>query len=211
MNTAKSKLLEGLSQLNLNLQAVHIEKLLQFLQLLDKWNQHFNLTSITDSEKMISHHLLDSLSAAPFIEGNSVLDVGTGAGFPGVPLAILFPHIQWTLLDSNGKKTRFLTQAKIELALTNIEVVQARVEYWQPVHLFDVVVTRAVATIKKIISQTMHTLSDSGYWLFMKSGNQHEALASLSSPPVIHTIKVPGIAETRYIIAINRSMIKSPF
>src|SRR5262249_10179534 len=140
----------GLEKLNLSLDVDRQQKLLQFLQLLQKWNQHYNLTAITDSQKMVTHHLLDSLSIVHHIAGESILDVGSGAGFPGIPLAVYFPQKQWTLLDSNGKKTRFLIQAVAELQLKNITVVNARMEQWQPAQPFNEIVVRAVGSIKEI-------------------------------------------------------------
>ena len=202
-NNIADSFASGLSQLNLSLEPAAQNKLLQFLKLLQKWNQHYNLTAITDLPKMVSHHLLDSLSIAPFIQGTKILDLGSGAGFPGIPLAVFFPQKQWTLLDSNGKKTRFLTQAKVELQLDNVEVVQARIGQWQTAQKFDAIVVRAVGSIHEIIAKTQHLLTGGGCWLFMKGDYEHEELETLQPPPIIHTLSVPEVLTPRYLIAVS--------
>lgn len=198
---------EGLQKLHLNLDPAAQQKLLDFLQILQKWNAHYNLTAITEPERMISHHLLDSLSIAPFIAETAIkiLDVGSGAGFPGIPLAVYFPQKSWTLLDSNGKKTRFLTQVKAELNLQNVTVIQDRMECWQPEQSFDMIVVRAVGAIKPIIQQTAHLLSPTGKWLFMKSDQHHEDIESLNPPAETHELQVPEITAKRYLIMVSRN------
>ena len=198
---------EGLQKLQLALDSADQQKLLDFLALLQKWNAHYNLTSITEPAKMISHHLLDSLAIAPFVpqSATQILDVGSGAGFPGIPLAIYFPQKHWTLLDSNGKKTRFLTQAKLELNLQNVTIVQTRMEDWRPEQKFEVIVARAVGAIKSMVSQTNHLLSPSGKWLFMKSDYQQEDLENLNLPADIHPLSVPGVTAKRHLIIISQN------
>ena len=120
------KLQRGIQTLQLNMPALQQERLLDFLLLLQKWNKSYNLTAITEMDEMITHHALDSLAVVPYLSGDRIIDIGTGAGFPGIPLALYFPDKKFTLLDSNGKKTRFLVQAKAALAIDNIEVVHAR-------------------------------------------------------------------------------------
>ena len=119
METCKKILISGLESLNLSLSENQIEQLLDFIKLLEKWNKAYNLTAIRDREAMVSLHLLDSLAITPYIEGKKIIDIGTGAGLPGIPLAIYFPEIEFTLLDSNAKKTRFVQQAILELKLKN--------------------------------------------------------------------------------------------
>ena len=132
------------------------ERLIDYIGLLMHWNKAFNLTAIRDPREMISKHLLDSLSVQPFIGGGLVADVGSGAGLPGIPLAIALPQTQFVLIDTNGKKTRFLTQAKISLGLDNIEVVHSRVEEYRPDNRFDVIISRAYAGTNDILSSTEH-------------------------------------------------------
>ena len=140
------------------------QKLVHYIQLIARWNKTFNLTAIRDVEDMVSKHLLDSLVIQPYVEGKTVLDVGSGAGLPGIPLAITSPDKRFVLLDSNGKKTRFLTQAKIELKLDNVEVVHSRVEEYRPdlaadraaAGPFDVIISRAYASTNDILSSTEH-------------------------------------------------------
>ncbi len=133
-------------------------QLLAYLALLVKWNKAYNLTAVRDPDEMVSRHLLDSLSVVPFVAAGGArwLDVGSGGGMPGVPLAILFPERQFTLLDSNGKKTRFLTQVKLELKLANLEVIHSRVEQLQPPQPFDGIVSRAFSSLEDFSTWTRH-------------------------------------------------------
>lgn len=202
-NSLSTLFANGLRQLNVSLDTPSQQKLLTFLELLQKWNRSYNLTAINDPEKMVTHHLLDSLAITPFITGNHILDLGSGAGFPGIPLAVYFPEKQWTLLDSNGKKTRFLVQVKSTLGLANVTVVQDRAEQWQPIPAFDAIVIRAVGPIDDVIAKTRHLLGPRGQWLFMKSEYQSEQLQNLQPPAVIHTLNVPGISAPRYLIVLS--------
>jgi 16S rRNA (guanine527-N7)-methyltransferase len=179
------------------------QKLLDFLGFLKKWSGHYNLTAITDTQKMITRHLLDSLAIAPYITGNNILDIGSGAGFPGIPLAVYFPQKHVTLLDSNGKKTRFLIQAKAEFQLSNITVINARMETWQASQPFDTIVVRAVGSIPEVMAESRHLLQPGGQWLFMKTDPQNEQLTALQPPAVIHLLNVPGIPESRCVIAVR--------
>ncbi len=145
------------------------QQLVRFLLLLHRWNQSYNLTAIRDPVDMVSKHLLDSLAVMPYIEGESVLDVGSGAGLPGIPLALTLPHRRFVLLDSNGKKTRFLTQARIELGLENVEIVNLRVEDYQPGLYFDVIIARAWAGAVEILEKTAH-LQRPGTQILMMQG-----------------------------------------
>lgn len=194
---------DGLQKLNLSLEQAAQQKLLHFLCFLQKWNRHYNLTAITELPKMVSHHLLDSLSIAPFIQGENILDVGSGAGFPGIPLAVYFPQKQWTLLDSNGKKTRFLIQATAELQLTNVHIVHARVEHWHPTQKFAAIVVRAVGEVNSIRAQTRQHIQPGGQWLFMKGECSPEELNTLPPEAVIHDLNVPGVSTPRRLIVVQ--------
>lgn len=143
------ELARGADELGVALDADKQRQLLAYLALLIKWNKAYNLTAVRDPDEMVSRHLLDSLSIVPYAEaGDNWLDVGSGGGMPGVPLAILFPEKRLTLLDSNGKKTRFLTQVKLELKLANLEVVHSRVEAFRPESPFDGIVSRAFSSLE---------------------------------------------------------------
>lgn len=146
-NTPKS-LSTGARQLGVCLSETQHAQLLDYLALLIKWNKAYNLTAVRDPDEMVSRHLLDSLSVMSFIENGRWLDVGSGGGMPGIPLAILFPEAQVTCLDSNGKKTRFLTQVKLELKLDNLQVIHSRVEAFQPALPFDGIISRHSAAWK---------------------------------------------------------------
>ncbi len=144
------ELRQGARQLGVSLQARQEEQLLAYLALLIKWNKAYNLTAVRDPDEMVSRHLLDSLSIVPSVAplGERWLDVGSGGGMPGVPLAILFPERKFTLLDSNGKKTRFLTQVKLELQLSNLDVVHSRVEAYTPAQSFAGICSRAFSSLQ---------------------------------------------------------------
>ena len=151
----------GLREMGLHFSVPVQQKLVHYIQLIARWNKTFNLTAIRDVEEMVSKHLLDSLAVQPYIEGSLILDVGSGAGLPGIPFAITSPDKHFVLIDSNGKKTRFLMQAKIDLKLDNVEVVNSRVEDYHPTKeghriYFDVITARAYATTDDILSSTAH-------------------------------------------------------
>ena len=185
------------------------QKLVHYIQLIARWNKTFNLTAIRDVEEMVSKHLLDSLAVQPYIEGNRVLDIGSGAGLPGIPLAITSPEKKFVLIDSNGKKTRFLTQAKIDLKLENIEVVNQRVQdYFPEEHghriYFDVITARAYASVDDILSSSAHLQTDKTQILVMQgkldtgiSSNQYELIES-------HTLDVYGLDAERHLLEIKK-------
>lgn len=158
----------GASEMGLQLTEAQVNQLTDYLLLLAKWNKAYNLTAVRDIQQMIPRHLLDSLSIVPYVEGDSILDVGTGPGLPGIPLAICFPDKQLTLLDSNGKKTRFLVQAKTALQLNNVQVVQKRVEEFQVDKPFDIIVSRAFSALQDMVKWTQHLLNPQGYFYAMK-------------------------------------------
>lgn len=151
MGRMLEQLQQGCDELELDLSLAQQQQLISYVELLDKWNKVYNLTSVRDPQQMISRHILDSLAILPYLRGATLLDVGTGAGLPGIPLAIVRPELAVTLLDSNAKKTRFLQQAKAELALDNVTVVQARIEQAE-LPQFDMVTARAFAKISPIYS-----------------------------------------------------------
>ena len=177
----EQQLAAGIAALGLALPEGAEAKLLAYLALLDKWNRVYNLTAVRDAERMVSHHLLDSLAAVPFFQGERVLDVGSGGGLPGIPLAIARPEVQVTLIDSIAKKTAFLLQAKAELGLGNLTVVTGRVEDYRPAEGFDVITSRAFSDLREFVALTRHLLKPGGCWLAMKGLYPNEEIAQL--PP----------------------------
>ena len=199
---------KGLRQLNLaqSLDEKQQSSLIKYVELLDKWNKTYNLTAVRKPDQMVTRHLLDSLSICPYIRGKRILDVGTGAGLPGIPLAIVFPEKQFTLLDSNNKKTRFVTQAVSELELPNVDVVQSRVENFQFPELFDTITSRAYSAIGEMVKQTSHLLASGGVFLAMKGANPIAEIDEMSEKYAVkesHVINVPGLEEERHLLEIG--------
>jgi len=179
------------------------QKILQYLGLLVQWNKVYNLTAIADPQEMLVKHIADSLAIAPYLTGQRFLDVGSGAGLPGIPLALLFPERDWTLLDSNGKKTRFLVQAKGVLALENITVVHERVENFKPAQCFDGVIARAWAQLNVMIASTRHLYCKSGRLWAMKGVYPTEELQEVRESFQIFNLKVPGLTEQRHLVSLE--------
>jgi 16S rRNA (guanine527-N7)-methyltransferase len=173
-----------------------------FIKLLEKWNKAYNLTSIRNTEDMVRLHLLDSLAIIPFIEGKHVIDIGTGAGLPGIPLAIYLPSIDFTLLDSNAKKTRFVQQVILELKLKNVSVCHNRVERYLPEVSFNTVITRAFASLSDIVKLTGHLLSKNGIILAMKGQPPDEQYINFAKTTLI-PINVPGIPANRCLVKMQ--------
>ncbi len=200
-------LADGIKQLNLDIDKNKQELLLRYLEQLAKWNKTYNLSGIKEPERMLSLHLLDSLSILPFINEKSVLDVGTGAGLPGIPIAICKPNKEISLLDSNGKKTRFLFQASTQLNLKNIVVINDRVENYQSPKSFDIVVSRAYSSLAQFINQARHLLGEKSKLLAMKG---HYPQAELDELPEdfklleTHELQIPGEAGARHLLEIVR-------
>lgn len=203
----KALLKTGLKKLNIELSDDKIELLLAYHALLVKWNKAYNLTAVRDPEEMIRRHLLDSLSILPHITGDRILDVGTGPGLPGIPLAICFPEKDLTLLDSNGKKTRFLTQAKIEMKLDNMTPVQSRIESFET-EPFDAITSRAFATLKDMVDGSIHLLKDEGYFYAMKGLYPTEEIGELDNRTTVvdcFALHVPGEEAERHLVKIQKS------
>ncbi len=175
----KGQLASGLDRMGLVITPEQQRLLLDYLSLLMKWNRTYNLTAIRDPNEMVVRQLLDSLSILPLVRGERILDVGTGAGLPGIPLAICLPEARFTLIDANGKKTRFVQQVKMELGLMNLEVMQIRVEQFNPETGFEIITTRAFAALPKMVKQTQHLLVDGGTFLAMKGAVPNEELEAL--------------------------------
>ncbi|MDA3807312.1 MAG: 16S rRNA (guanine(527)-N(7))-methyltransferase RsmG [Thiomicrorhabdus sp.] len=203
LTALKPQLEAGLAELDLSLTDTQVNQLIQYLTLLEKWNKVYNLTAIRDPKEMLTKHLLDSLAVVPFITGQRIIDVGTGGGLPGIPLAICFPDKTVDLLDSNSKKTRFLIQAKAELGLVNSQVIHDRVENYQPTLGYDAVISRAFASMQDMLHWTDHLLSEKGAWWAMKGQQEFEDLTTLPGLVTIEEtirLKIPGLAAERMLI-----------
>jgi 16S rRNA (guanine527-N7)-methyltransferase len=182
------------------------EQLLQFLELLQTWNRVFNLTTITHPHDMIYLHLIDSLAVQPYLHGSRLLDVGSGGGLPGLPLAIINPHQQWILLDKNSKKTRFITQAIAELGLNNAQAVHSRCEDFQPERGFDSIISRAFGSIRLFVDTTLHLLNPNGQFLAMKGKLSQEELDDIpNSIKAQHVVRLEmkGIDIERHIVCLR--------
>ena len=212
MNEAIKKdrdlLVEGLHRMSLNLSDQMLDQLMVYLNLIEKWNRVYNLTAIRERDEMIKLHFLDSLSILNYVEMEHVLDVGSGAGFPGIVLAITKPELKVTVMDSVNKKTTFMQQVKSELSLTNLNVVNARVEDYQPTILFDGVITRAFSSIQNMLLMTQHTLQKNGAWLAMKSKDVKEELEALDQNQfTLIPLEVPFINAERYLVKLKKENI----
>ena len=188
-----------------------VEQLIKYLELLIKWNKTYNLTAIRDPKEMLTKHLIDSLSIAPHIindKNNQVLDVGTGPGLPGIPMSILYPEVEFLLLDSNGKKTRFLTQCKIMLGLNNIQVFNGRVEEASVDKKFNQILSRAFTSLGNMVDLCAHLLAEKGQFLAMKGVEPESEASEMSNDYQIEKsipLCVPGCDEQRHLIIIERS------
>jgi 16S rRNA (guanine527-N7)-methyltransferase len=208
LTVSKHALNKGVLELGWTLGTDQQDLLLQYLLLLDKWNQVYNLTAIRDVGKMVSAHLLDSLSVVPFLPVGSVLDVGSGAGLPGIPIAVVRPGCAVTLLDSNHKNTAFLRQAVADLGLKNANVVCERVESWRAPEGFDVIISRAFSDLAEFVSLTRRLLAPNGVIAAMKGLHPFEELERVPAGfrlKEVKALRVPGLDAERHLVLIERS------
>jgi len=203
MEACRKILVSGIAALNVNVTDNQIEQLLCFIKLIEKWNKAYNLTAIRDREEMARLHILDSLAILPYIEGTRVIDIGTGAGLPGIPLAICLPEIHFTLLDSNAKKTRFVQQVVLELKLKNVQVVHSRVENYHPETAYDAVLTRAFSSLSDIVKLTSHLLNRRGVLLAMKGQNLEAELELITAKKSVIPVSIPGTDVDRCLVRIE--------
>jgi len=198
-------LIEGSQRMDLALSDQVIDQLMTYLDLVEKWNRVYNLTAIREREEMIKLHFLDSLSILKHVHVKNILDVGSGAGFPGIVLAITKPELKVTVMDSVNKKTTFMQQVKSELSLTNLDVVNSRVEDYQPTTLFEAVTSRAFSNLKNMMSLTQHTLQKEGVWLAMKSKDvKQEVEAFEKNQYTLIPLEVPFINAERYLVILKK-------
>jgi 16S rRNA (guanine527-N7)-methyltransferase len=206
----KELLINAARDNQLTLSSEAIDKLVRYLELLQTWNRVFNLTSITEPREMVYLHIIDSLLTAPHLNGSRFLDVGSGAGLPGIPLAILHPEQQWVLLDKNNKKTRFMTQAIAELGLTNAQAVHSRAEDFHPSDCFDGILSRAYATLALFIKTTRHLICKNGTFIAMKGKYPHEEIAELeglAGDTKITPLAMKGMTLDRHIVCIKPNIL----
>lgn len=196
----KSQLERGVMEASLTLSPSQIEQLMALLLLMVKWNKVYNLSAITAPEEMVSLHLLDSLSVLPFLHGKRCIDVGTGAGLPGLPLAIANPGIDFVLLDSNSKKTRFIQQACIELGLSNVSPLHDRIEEFQPEQKFDTVTARAFTAMPDLLLKTRHLLTAGGKLLAMKSKETQAIESKDFQFSCVESLAIPELEATRNLV-----------
>ncbi len=204
----RQRLEQGIQAQGIVINSRQVDQLLQYLKLLAKWNLAYNLTAVRNVEEMIPRHLLDSLSVAPFIQGERFIDVGTGPGLPGIPLAILFPERHFLLVDSNGKKTRFLTQCKLEMTLPNVEVQQGRIEQVRPEWVADGILSRAFASIADFVHWTRHLVGPETRLYAMKGQYPREELAQLPEDYRVEAeqpLSVPDCDGERHLLIIAKA------
>ena len=197
----------GIVTLGLDLTDQQYTQLSAYIELLLRWNKVFNLTAIRTPEEMLPLHLFDSLSVAHYLKGKTCLDVGSGAGLPGIPLAIVQPDRQFSLLDTNGKKTRFMQQAVIELGLKNVNVIHERVEKWSSDRLFDAIISRAFSSVQDFVTLTAMHLQEDGSLYAMKGCYPDDELSQM---PVGYTVvsetalDIPQMSVDRFLIEIKK-------
>ncbi len=205
-DSERELLASGARELKLAPSAVQRERLLSLIDELESANATFNLTAIRDRPGMLRKHVLDSLSLQPFLRGLRIADVGTGAGFPGLPLAIVNPVRHFFLIEATGKKARFVAQTAERLGLTNVEVVNARAENYRPFELFDTVVARALSSLADFVAYAGHLCSPDGRLLAMKGRRPDEEISSLPKSfrvLAVHRVKMPGLDDERHLVELS--------
>ena len=194
---------QGIASLGLAPESFPTEWYVDFLAELSRWNKAYNLTAVRNLDDMVTHHILDSLSIFPYLHGKRCLDVGTGAGLPGLVLAMANPETEWVLVDSNIKKTRFVTHVVQTFNITNVEVIHCRIEDYEPNNKFDSIVSRAFSNLESFVEKTSHLLSENGKLLAMKGNISPEELDGINNREIkIQNLKVPGVNTERNLAII---------
>lgn len=196
------------AQMSISLSAAQGESLLKLLNELNDWNQRINLTAIRDPQQQLSKHLLDSLSIQPYLRGRYIADIGTGAGFPGLPLAVINPDKEFLLIDSINKKLRFVEHAAAVMQLSNVSVLHTRAQDYRPARLFDGVVSRAMGSIENFVLWCGHLCAPQGRLLAMKGRYPEEELAAVPKGwrvVAVHELKIPGLDEQRHLVELCRT------
>jgi 16S rRNA (guanine527-N7)-methyltransferase len=207
MNALAITLADGIEALGIGLSSAQIAQLEGYLDLLEKWNRVYNLTAIRERAQMVTHHVLDSLAVLPHLRGPRVLDVGSGGGLPGIPVAIARPDLDVTLLDANHKKSAFLNQAAAELRLANVHVAAQRVESWETAQRFDTIVSRAFADLGEFATVAGRLLAEGGCLAAMKGVHPFEEIERLPQGYVVREVirlQVPGLDAERHLVMIGR-------
>ena len=201
-----SAIAQGVEALPFELDSGQVQQLAALVGLLTKWNRVYNLTAVRDPREMVRRHILDSLVVLPWLHGDRLLDVGTGAGLPGLPLAIARPDLDITLLDSSDKKLRFVRQVAAELNLDRVTVVHARMQAYQPAQPFDMVISRAVSSLAELYRLTHHLLRDDGRFLFMKGARPDAELEDFehAGSVQIEPLQVPGLDAERHLLILGK-------
>ena len=206
LSDCRDQLQQGLSSLELALDSTTIDKFINYLALFTQWNTAYNLSAIEDPNQIVSKHLLDSLSVANYLIGDSIIDVGSGAGLPGIPLALAMPQRQFTLLDSNGKKTRFLYQVREQLRLANVSIVNQRLEQYVPETKYDGVISRAFSKLPAFVAACRHLLTEQGRIWAMKGVFPQTELSELEKQYIVEdsiSLQVPGLHAERCLLVIK--------
>ncbi len=203
----------GAGELEIDLNRSRTDRLLDLVDELEQANAQFNLTAIRDRPGMLRKHVLDSLSVQPFLRGVRIADVGTGAGFPGLPLAIVNPGMRFSLIEATGKKARFVERTAERLGLINVEVVHARAERYRPFELFDTVVARALASLADFVAYAGHLCAPSGRLLAMKGKSPDAELCGLPKSfraLAVHRLRLPGLDDERHLVELSPAGPRSP-
>lgn len=200
---------EGLDKMKLVLTSNQQALLVEYVERIHKWNKAYNLTSVRDPEQMMVKHILDSLAVIPFIDGDRIIDVGTGPGLPGIPLAIAYPEKSFTLLDSLGKRVRFMTQCAYDMKLDNVTPIHSRVEEHEPEPHYDIVLSRAFASLKDMLHWCTHLVDSSGKFLALKGQYPEEEINDLDNAfkvTDIQALNVPGLVGERHLVTVQRQI-----
>lgn len=206
----RDRLAQGVSEIDIEIDDKRQHAMLAYLDLLKRWNRVYNLTAIKSDRELLTHHVLDSLSIVPYLHGERIIDIGSGAGLPGIPVALACPQLQVTLIDSNAKRCRFLRQVKAQLKLQNVAIVQQRVEAYRSDEKFDSLVSRAFSSLLSFVASSKHLLADGGQLIAMKGqwpGDDSTVLPDGFMIANVIDLTVPGLSETRHLIVVKKTAV----